>query len=298
MRTKDEKKFQIFAHIVMIVLSLLAIIPFVLLLISSFTDNDMLIANGYSFTPAKWSTYAYEYIFKTGNSVLHAYGVSVVLTIVGTTLSIVITTLLAYALSKKELPGRKVLMFLLVFTMLFNGGLVPTYMVYTNLINVKNTFFALLLPGLLMNGFNVMLMKSYFVSSIPGEILDAAYIDGASEFQVFTRIAVPLSKPIIATIGLFAGIAYWNDWMNGYVYLTKRPDLYSVQNLLNRMIQNIQYLSQNSSRVQDAGVGLASIPSVSVRMAMAVVGVLPILLVYPFIQSNFVKGITLGGVKG
>ncbi len=298
MRTKDEKKFQIFAHIVMIVLSLLAIIPFVLLLISSFTDNDMLIANGYSFTPAKWSTYAYEYIFKTGNSVLHAYGVSVVLTIVGTTLSIVITTLLAYALSKKELPGRKVLMFLVVFTMLFNGGLVPTYMVYTNLINVKNTFFALLLPGLLMNGFNVMLMKSYFVSSIPGEILDAAYIDGASEFQVFTRIAVPLSKPIIATIGLFAGIAYWNDWMNGYVYLTKRSDLYSVQNLLNRMIQNIQYLSQNSSRVQDAGVGLASIPSVSVRMAMAVVGVLPILLVYPFIQSNFVKGITLGGVKG
>lgn len=298
MQTRDEKRFQIFAHAIMIILSFCAIVPFVLLVISSFTDNNTLIANGYSFTPEKWSAYAYQYIFKTGNSVLHAYWISIILTIVGTIASLLLTTFLAYAISKPDLPGRNLMMFLVVFTMLFNGGLVPTYMVYTNIINVKNTFFALLMPGLLMNGFNVMLMKSYFVSSIPTEILDAAYIDGAGEFQTFLKVTVPLSKPIIATIGLFSGIAYWNDWMNGYVYLTKRTDLYSVQNLLNRMMQNIQFLSQNSSRIQDAGVGLASIPSVSVRMAMAVVGVLPIILVYPFVQGNFVKGITLGGVKG
>ena len=182
--------------------------------------------------------------------------------------------------------------------MLFNGGLVPTYMIYSTVLNVKNSFWGLLIPGLLMNGFNVMLMKSYFYSNIPDEILDAAYIDGAGEFRTFISVAVPLAKPILATIALFAGIGYWNDWMNGYIYLTKRTDLYSVQNLLNRMMQNIQYLSQNSSRVQDAGVGLSSIPSVSVRMAMATVGVLPILVSYPFIQGNFVKGITLGGVKG
>lgn len=298
MRTKEERHFQIFAHVVMIVLSLLVIIPFALLLISSLTDNDTLIADGYSFTPAKWSTYAYEYIFKTGNSVMHAYGISIVLTIVGTIAALTLTTLLAYALSKPDLPGRSVMLFLVFFTLLFNGGLVPTYMVYSNMLKLKNTFWALLVPGLMMNGFNVMLMKSYFCSSIPGEILDAAYIDGASEFQTFRKIVLPLSKPIVATIGLFAGIAYWNDWMNGYIYLTKRTDLYSVQNLLNRMMQNIQYLSQNSARIQDAGVGLASIPSVSVRMAMATVGVLPILISYPFIQGNFVKGITLGGVKG
>lgn len=298
MKTKEERHFQIFAHVVMIVLSLLAIIPFALLLISSLTDNDTLIADGYSFTPAKWSTYAYEYIFKTGNSVMHAYGISIVLTIVGTIAALTLTTLLAYALSKPDLPGRSVMLFLVFFTLLFNGGLVPTYMVYSNMLKLKNTFWALLVPGLMMNGFNVMLMKSYFCSSIPGEILDAAYIDGASEFQTFRKIVLPLSKPIVATIGLFAGIAYWNDWMNGYIYLTKRTDLYSVQNLLNRMMQNIQYLSQNSARIQDAGVGLASIPSVSVRMAMATVGVLPILISYPFIQGNFVKGITLGGVKG
>lgn len=282
----------------MIILSLLAIVPFALLVISSFTDNSTLIANGYSFLPEKWSTYAYEYIFKTGNSIVHAYGVSISLTAAGTAISLSITTLLAYALSKTDLPGRRIMLFMVVFTMLFNGGLVPTYIVYTNVLNVKNTFWALLIPGLLMNGFNVMLMKSYFCSSLPGEILDAAYIDGAGEFQTFASIAVPLSKPIIATIGLFNGIAYWNDWMNGYIYLTKRTDLYSVQNLLNRMMQNIQYLSQNSAHIQDASVGLASIPSVSVRMAMATVGVLPILVIYPFVQGNFVKGITLGGVKG
>lgn len=298
MKTKEERRFQIFANIVMIILSLLAIVPFALLVISSFTDNSTLIANGYSFLPEKWSTYAYEYIFKTGNSIVHAYGVSISLTAAGTAISLSITTLLAYALSKTDLPGRRIMLFMVVFTMLFNGGLVPTYIVYTSVLNVKNTFWALLIPGLLMNGFNVMLMKSYFCSSLPGEILDAAYIDGAGEFQTFASIAVPLSKPIIATIGLFNGIAYWNDWMNGYIYLTKRTDLYSVQNLLNRMMQNIQYLSQNSAHIQDASVGLASIPSVSVRMAMATVGVLPILVIYPFVQGNFVKGITLGGVKG
>lgn len=282
----------------MIILSLTAVIPFLLLVISSFTDNDTLISDGYSFTPAKWSIYAYQYIFKTGNSVMHAYGISIVLTICGTIVSLILTTLLAYAISKKDLPGRRIMTFFIFLSLLFNGGLVPTYIIYTNVFNIKNTFFALLVPGLLMNGFNVMLMKSYFCTSIPEEILDAAYIDGATEFQTFLKVVLPLSKPIVATIALFSGIAYWNDWMNGYIYITKRTDLYSVQNLLNRMMQNIQYLSQNSSNIQQAGVGLNAIPTASVRMAMATVGVLPILIVYPFIQKNFVKGITLGGVKG
>lgn len=298
MRTKSEKNFQVLAHIVMIVLSAAAVVPFMLMVISSLTDNDTLISDGYSFTPAKWSAYAYEYIFNTGNSVVHAYGISVVLTIAGTICALMLTTLLAYAISKKGLPGKGFITFFVVFTMLFNGGLVPTYMIYTQVFNIKNTFFALLVPGLLMNGFNVMLMKSYFCSSIPEEILDAAYMDGATEFQTFLKVVLPLAKPIVATIALFVGIAYWNDWMNGYIYITKRTDLYSVQNLLNRMMQNIQYLSQNSSNIQQAGVGLNAIPTASVRMAMATVGVLPILVTYPFIQKYFVKGITLGGIKG
>ncbi|MBQ9863538.1 MAG: carbohydrate ABC transporter permease, partial [Lachnospiraceae bacterium] len=229
---------------------------------------------------------------------MHAYGISVVLTIVGTALALTITTLLAYAISKKGMPGRGVITFLVVFSMLFNGGLVPTYIIYTNVLGIKNSFLSLLIPGLLMNGFNVMLMKSYFVSSIPEEILDAAYIDGAGEVRTFLSVVTPLSKPILATVALFAGIGYWNDWMNGYIYITKRTDLYSVQNLLNRMMQNIQFLSQSSSNIQNANVGLSAIPMASVRMAMAMVGLLPILVVYPFVQKYFVKGITLGGVKG
>ncbi|WP_034445241.1 carbohydrate ABC transporter permease [Butyrivibrio sp. AE2032] len=295
---KDEQKFQIIAHAVMILLSVFAILPMILMVVSSFTDNDVLIAEGYKFWPSKWSVYAYEYIFSTGNSVVRAYGVSIVLTLVGTILSLTITTMLAYTISKADLPGRGLITFVIVFSMLFNGGLVPTYIIYTNVFNIKNTFAALLIPGLLMNGFNIMLMKSYFVSSIPTEILDAAFIDGAGETMTFWKIVIPLSKPIMATIALFAGIAYWNDWMNGYIYITKRTDLYSVQNLLNRMMQNIQFLSQSSSNVQNATAGLSAIPLASVRMAMAAVGILPIMVMYPFVQKYFVKGITLGGVKG
>ena len=295
---RSDKKFQIFSHAVLILFSLLALLPMILMFTSSLTDNNELIATGYTYFPKKWSLYAYEYIFSTGNSVVHAYGISMLLTFMGTALALTITTLLAYAISKKDMPGRKVITFLIVFSMLFNGGLVPTYIIYTNLLGIKNSFWALLIPGLLMNGFNVMLMKSYFVSSIPEEILDAAYIDGASETRTFLSVVIPLSKPILATIALFAGIAYWNDWMNGYIYLTKRTDLYSVQNLLNRMMQNIQFLSQSSSNVQNANVGLSAIPMASVRMAMAVVGILPIIIIYPFVQKYFVKGITLGGVKG
>jgi len=295
---KSERRFQVFGHTVMTIITLCAILPLLLLLISSFTDNDVLIRNGYSFFPEKFSAYAYEYIFTSGDSVVHAYGISILLTIVGTAVGLTITTLLGYALSKSFLPGRGIITFLVFFTMLFNGGLVPTYINYSNVFGIKNTFWALMVPSLMMNAFNVLMVKSYFVSSIPDALLEAAYIDGATETRAFVQIALPLAKPIVATIGLFIGIGYWNDWMNGYIYLTKRTDLYSIQNLLNRMIQNIQFLMQNSSTISNANQGLASIPSVSVRMAMAVVGVLPIVIVYPFIQNNFVKGITLGGVKG
>jgi len=297
MRTRDDKIFNSVGHILMLLLSLMAIIPLILLVVSSLTDNDTLIRNGYSFFPEKWSIYAYEYILKTGNTVIRAYGISFVLTIIGTIFSLIITTMLAYMLSKKDLPYRRTLTFLVFFTMLFNGGLVPTYINYVNVFHIKNTFWALLFPNLLTRAYYILLMKSYFVTSVPDEILEAAYIDGAGQFTTFIKVALPLAKPIISTIGLFAGIGYWNDWMNGYIYLTKRTDLYSIQNLLNRMIRNIQFLSENVSAA-DTSAGVAAIPSVSIRMAIAVLGVLPIIVVYPFVQKYFVKGITLGGVKG
>lgn len=298
MRNRDERVFQTIGHIIMIILSFNAIIPLILLIMSSITDNDSLIANGYNFFPKKYSLHAYSYIFETGNAVIRSYGVSIILTIVGVTCSLILTTMLGYAISRPGLPGRGIITFLIFFTMLFGGGLVPTYINYSTVFGIKDTFFALLVPGLMTNGFWILLMKSYFVTGVPGEILEAAYIDGASEMQTFLKVAMPLAKPIVATIGLFSGIAYWNDWMNGYVYLNKRTDLYSIQNLLNRMLQNVQYLTQNSGNIVNADQGLASIPSVSIRMAIAIVGLIPILIAYPFVQRQLVKGITLGGVKG
>ena len=300
MRTKEERIFQIIGTILMMLAALAAIIPLILLVSSSFTENNALIKYGYRFFPTVFSTEAYSYVFSTGNSVLRAYFVSFLLTAVGTVVSLIITTMLAYPLARQGMPFRGVLTFLVFFTMLFNGGLVPTYINYTNVFHIKNTFWAILIPGLLMNAYNVLLTKSYFVTGVPSEILEAASIDGASELKTFVSIALPMAKPIIATIGMFVGIAYWNDWNNGIVYLTSTggSQWYSIQSLLYQMMNNIQYLAQNAENISTAQEGLASIPAASVRMAMAVMGVLPIVVIYPFIQNNFVKGITLGGVKG
>ena len=299
MKTREDKIFNVFGHIFMILLTVMAIVPIVLMVISSLTSNGAVLRNGYSFFPEEWSTYAYEWIFASnGGVVLKAYGISFFITAIGTTCSLLLTIGLAYGLSKKGLPGRGIFTFLVVFTMLFNGGLVPTYINYTTVFHIKDTFFGLLIPSLLMSAFNVLLMKSYFATGVPEEILEAAYIDGASELTTMWKVAVPLSKPIITTIAMFSGIAYWNDWNNGYIYLVKRTDLFSIQNLLNRLMQNIQALTTNASNIGNAGEGLAQIPSATVRMAMAAMGILPIIIVYPFIQKNFVKGITLGGVKG
>lgn len=300
MRTREEKIFQLIGNIIMWLAALMAIIPLILLLSSSLTENNALIKYGYRFFPTVFSTEAYSYIFSTGNSVLRAYFVSFLLTAAGTVISLIITTMLAYPLAKQGMPFRGVLTFIVFFTMLFNGGLVPTYINYTNVFHIKDTFWAILVPGLLMNAYNVLLTKSYFFTGVPSEILEAASIDGASEFKTFLSIALPMAKPIIATIGMFVGIAYWNDWNNAIIYLSSSggSQWYSIQALLYTMMNNINYLSQNAQNLSAAQEGLATIPAASVRMAMAVMGVLPIIVVYPFIQNNFVKGITLGGVKG
>ncbi|MDY6333390.1 MAG: carbohydrate ABC transporter permease [Lachnospiraceae bacterium] len=299
MKTTGDKRLNLIGYIVMIILTFNALIPIILMVISSLTDNASLMLNGYSFVPDKWSTYAYRWIFAfSGGMVMRAYGISFLVTIIGTLANVLITIGLAYGLSKRDLPGKSFFTFYVVFTMLFNGGLVPTYINYTNVFHIKDTIWALLVPSLLCNAFNVLLTKSYFVSGIPNEIIEAAYIDGANELQTLHSVVIPLAKPIIATISMFAGIAYWNDWNNGYIYLVKRTEFFSIQNLLNRLMQNINALTQNANQVNNVTTALADVPSVTVRMAIATLGILPIIIVYPFIEKSFVKGITLGGVKG
>lgn len=280
------------SHVVMVVLSLAAILPFVLLVIASFTDNAVAVSEGFSFWPSKWSTDAYEYIVNERVTLLRAYGITILVTLIGTSVGLMISTMLAYTLSNDELPGRKVLTFFVVLTMLFNGGLVPTYLIYTNVFHIKDTLLALIVPSLLMSGFNVVLIRNYFATGVPKSLYGAARIDGAGEIYIFARIALPLSKPILATVGLLMGIAYWNDWQNGLYYLNDTK-LYSIQNILNRINENISFIASNST----SGVKIADLPTNTIRMAIAVVGILPIVCIYPFFQEYFVKGIAVGAVK-
>ena len=297
MKTREDKIYSFFGHLIMTILTLLAIIPILLMFISSLTDNATLLQNGYSFLPEKWSTYAYEWVFTSSSSmVIKAYGMSFILTATGVVCSLALTTCLAYGLSKKGLPGRNVLTFLVFFTMLFNGGLVPTYINYTTVFHVKDTFFGLLVPSLMMSAFNVLLMKSYFVTGVPDEILEAAYIDGANEFQTMWKIAIPLSKPIITTVAMFSGIAYWNDWNNGLYYLTD-PRYYNIQNVLNDMLANIQFLKNNSEAAGEMMAAVSNLPTSGVRMAIASAVAIPVLAVFPCFERYFVKGIVSGGVK-
>lgn len=291
------KASKIVPNVVMIILTLLCVLPMLLLVMASFTDEATLTANGYSFFPEKFSTASYEYIFKASNTVFRAYGITFLVTIVGTVCNIVFTIGLAYPLSRPELKGRNILAFLVFFTMLFNGGLVPTYIIYSQVFHIRDTIFALLIPTFLMSAFNVILMRNYFKTNIPDAIIEAAHLDGASELRTLINVVLPISPPIIGTIGLMAGLAYWNDWTNGLYYIVQHKELYSIQNVLTTMLNNVQFL-KSSAQLQGINIELGTLPSVGIRMAIAVVAVVPIMVVYPFIQKSFVKGIVIGGVKG
>lgn len=293
---ESKKGFQAGANLVMVVLALCCLFPFLLMLMSSFTEEKSLIANGYSLFPKALSLDAYAYLFSSTSSIVRGYAVTVCVTAVGTTVNIILTTLLAYPLSRPNLPYKSFFSFLIFFTMLFNGGLVPSYMMWTQTFHIKNSYFALLIPTLLLNAFYIIMMRTYFNANIPNEVLESARIDGAGETLILFRIVLPMSLPMIATLGLMVGLAYWNDWMNGLYYITK-PQFYSIQNILNRMLQDVQFLSSGMAG-DKAGELAGNMPSTGIKMALAVVGILPIMVIYPFFQKYFVKGITVGAVKG
>ena len=294
---KKEIRFQLLCHIIMGIAAVVTILPLILLFISSITANKDITLYGYSFVPKHLSMEAYSYIWNERMQIFRAYFITVFVTAVGTGVGLSISVLYAYALSKPYFPGKKFFSFFILFTMLFNGGLVPSYIMYTRYLHMKNTILALIIPGLLMNALNVILIRSYFQNNVPLSLVEAAQIDGASEFQVVLKVVLPMSKPIIATIGLFIGVAYWNDWQNGLYYVTDET-IYSIQQILNNMLKNIEYLSKNATSVAKSTSLAGTLPAATVRMAIAVIGLLPILVIYPFVQKYFVKGISLGAVKG
>jgi putative aldouronate transport system permease protein len=190
------------------------------------------------------------------------------------------------------------LSFYVIFTLLFNSGLVPTYIIYTTIFHLKNTIFGLIIPWIFLSGFNVLIAKTFFQNTIPVSLLEAALIDGANEFTIFFKIVLPLSVPILSTLGLIYSISYWNDWYNGLIFVSD-PTLFSLQNLLNRILLNAQFLQSNPNVTASAAQSLANnIPMQTVRMALAALGAIPLLLIYPFFQKYLVKGLTIGAIKG
>lgn len=288
-----NKTFQIVTNIIMIILCFICVIPFLLLISSSITAEEVLVKEGYSFWPSVVDLSAYKYLLFGSESIIRGYAISIFVTVVGTLLSLAITTLFAYPLSRRDLPGRNIFAFIIFFTMLFSGGLVPSYIMWTQVFQIKNTIWAMILPNLLMNAFYVIMMRTYFMTNIPEEVLEAARVDGAGELRILGRVVLPMSLPIIATLALLIGLGYWNDWLNGLYYINKDA-LYSIQVLLNKMLQNVEMVKKAAS----AGAAAMKMPSTAIRMAVAVIGALPVLVVYPFFQKFFVKGIVVGAVKG
>ncbi|MCL6458560.1 MAG: carbohydrate ABC transporter permease [Gorillibacterium sp.] len=288
--------FQLLLNILFIAASIAIIMPVILVLSVSFADESSIFIDGYSFIPKAFSTLAYSYLWQDRVSILHAYGVTISVTVIGSVLGLLITALYAYPISRRDFPLRNGFAFYVFFTILFSGGLVPWYLVYTNILNVKDSMLALLLPNMLMSGFSVLIMRTFFQTTIPPSLIESATIDGAGEFRIWWKIVMPLSLPVLATIGLFNTLTYWNDWFNSLIFISDTK-WYSLQYVMQKTLMDVQFLSSHSNNANASSL-LATMPLETVRMAMAIIGVGPIVLAYPFFQRYLVHGLTIGAVKG
>lgn len=283
-------------HIFFIVYVAVTLIPLFLVFMVSITDERTLTLNGYSLFPEKISFTAYSYLFNDSLVIINAYGVTIIVTVVGTLLGLLLTALFAYPISRKDFPFRKWLTLYIFITMLFNGGLVPWYLVYTNLLGINNSLVSLIVPGLLMNAFNIIIMRTFFSTTIPLALIECAQIDGAGEFRIFFQIILRLSLPVMATIGLFYTLGYWNSWFNSLIFISDH-DKYTLQYLLNKILLDINIILNSPGNSNQSQL-LSMIPTETVRMAMAVIGTGPIILAYPFFQKYIIQGMTIGAVKG
>ncbi|HAP8969865.1 TPA: carbohydrate ABC transporter permease [Enterococcus faecium] len=285
-----------FFTILLILFTLSCIFPFIFVIVISLTDEKALQLNGYELLPAQWSTDAYQYLIQDGGQLLRSLGVTIMITVIGTLITVFMTGTYAYVLSRASFPYRKFFTFYLFFTMLFAGGMVPSYLVMTKMLGLKNTIWALILP-LAFSPYNVIILRTFFKKSIPESIIESAKMDGCSEFRVFFQIVLPLAIPGVATIGLFSSLGYWNDWFNALLYIDTNK-LIPLQYLLMKIQNSMEFLANNNDITLTQQQAIQnSLPQESTRMAMVVVATLPIAIVYPFFQKYFVQGLTIGGVK-
>lgn len=290
-----SRTWNVILNIIAAAFAFICVFPFVFVVIISFTDEKALATNGYQIIPSKWSLEAYRYVFKTGDTLLRSYGVTIAVTVIGTIVSLILISLYSYAISRKSFRYRNFFSIFAILTMLFNGGIIPSYMVVSQLLGLKDTLWALILP-LAGNAFYVMILRTFYSTSVPEAIIESGRIDGAGDFYIFLRIVLPLSLPGLATIGLFSTLGYWNDWFNALLYIDN-PNLVPLQSMLMRIESSIAFIQQNSANSSVSQAALQSIPQDTTRMAMVVLATLPIIFAYPFFQRYFVQGLTVGAVK-
>ena len=278
-------------------LALICIVPVIFVVIISFSSDTSIQQIGSSFTPQEWSLDAYRYLWNNREMIGRALLVSIVVTVGGTVLGLFLTTTMGYCLSRPNFKLKGFLTWVVFIPMIFSGGLVATYNVYTTVLHINNSLWVLILP-MAVSSFNVVICKTFFRTTVPDSIIESAKIDGAPQLQIFFQIVLPISLPVLATIGLFLTFAYWNDWWLSLMYINDK-NLFSLQAVLMSVEKNIEFLAQNASTMGvSAAEYAASMPRESMRMAMAVVIIFPIACAYPFFQKYFVSGLTIGAVKG
>ncbi len=290
---KSLKSKQIGLTLAFVILCSVVLIPFILLVSISLSNEQAIAREGYGLFPRQFDLAAYKYVFKNPSAIFNAYKTTFIYSVCGTFLSVLLMTMLAYMLQSRGIPGKSAVSFFIYFTMLFSGGLVPTYILLTQYLNLGNTIWIYILPGAISPWY-VFMIRTFF-NGIPYEMAESAMIDGANEYQIYYKIYIPCSKPVIATVTLFVFLAKWNDWYTSMLYINNES-LVSLQYLLQRILQNIAVL-QNSNMTTGM-IDYKNIPAETVRMAMAIVVAGPALVIFPFFQKYFVKGVTVGAVKG
>ncbi|QGQ95296.1 carbohydrate ABC transporter permease [Paenibacillus psychroresistens] len=278
-----------------IVICILMAMPFVLLIAVSISTEASLTDFGYRFIPKEFSLEAYRIVLAKPEVLLRGYGVTILITVVGTVISLLLVSMMAYPISRKDFRYNRIITFIIFFTLLFNGGLIPFYILMTKYLHLKDSLLALIIP-LLMSPFNILIMKG-FMDKISMEIIESAKVDGAKEIRIFFRIIMPLAVPALATLGLFISFGYWNDWYNALLFISKDKFI-PLQLLLVRIINQSEFLANSPLAEAASKLEYSEFPSLSVRMAMAIMAGGPMLLIFPFFQKYFVKGITVGSLKG
>lgn len=290
-KSPGERTFEFFVYAIATLFCLFCLFPFAIIVGSSLETESNFATYGYPIIPRTFSTDAYQVVL-SDSQIFTAYGVTILTTVVGTVVSMVLTITMAYPMSLKKLKYRNGITFLAYFTMLFNGGLVPTYLLISKTLDMKNNIWVLILP-IAFSTWNMFLMRNFF-AGIPGELSESAYIDGANDFQILWKVILPVSKPGLATISLFYALGYWNQWYNAMLYL-EDSSLYPLQYLLMSMLRSADAMREMAAT---SGIPMGAIPTNSLRMATTVVAIGPVILLYPFAQKYFTKGLTVGAIKG